>query len=237
MKVVIIAAGMGSRLWTTSNGIPKTLLPFGDGTILSSIIESFKSIGINEFIIVTGYKSEMLTSYTREQNYFSVSIECIENKDWQRGNGLSVLKARPHVKDESFILSMSDHIVSVGALKKLHTDPSKKNLLLIDTRLNEIFDIDDATKVLTRGKKIIHIGKNLRSYNAIDCGIFRLTEQFFNAMTEQARANKESISEGIQHLIKQDDMEAVIMDNNHHWLDLDTPEAYLHGMENIAVFT
>ena len=35
MKAVIIAAGMGSRLWDKSNHIPKTLMPFRNETILS----------------------------------------------------------------------------------------------------------------------------------------------------------------------------------------------------------
>ena len=45
MKTVIIAAGIGSRLWPYTDRVPKTLLPFGQGTILSQIMSNFTTIG------------------------------------------------------------------------------------------------------------------------------------------------------------------------------------------------
>lgn len=232
MKVVIIAAGMGSRLWGNTNKLPKTLLPFGNGTILSTVIENFKTIGLNEFVVVVGFKSSYIIEYVGRNDGFGASIEFIENPDWERGNGLSVAAAKPAVKDEAFILSMSDHIVSTQALQKIFEHESEKNLLLVDPRVDEIFDIDDATKVQVVGNRITDIGKELKSFNAIDCGIFRLTERFFTAMEEQVVVGKESISAGIVKLIMKYDMEAVRMAPNHRWIDLDTPESYIFGRRN-----
>lgn len=229
MKVVIIAAGMGSRLWGNSNKVPKTLLPFGKGTILSTIIGNFKSIGFKRFVLVLGFKSEYITEYVAHEDGFGVSIEFVENPLWERGNGLSVAAAKPAVRDEPFLLSMSDHIVSVDALKKVADHISEKNLLLVDPRIDEVFDIEDATKVHVEDGRITDIGKELTTYNAIDCGIFRLTNRFFRAMEEQVKVGKESISAGIQKLIEADDMEGVLMDPHHHWIDLDTPESYVHA--------
>jgi 1L-myo-inositol 1-phosphate cytidylyltransferase len=229
MKVVIIAAGMGSRLWGSTNKIPKTLLPFGNGTILSMIIENFKTIGFNKFVIVVGFKSEYITEYVVQQERFGVSVEFIENPEWKRGNGLSVTAARAAVRDESFILSMSDHIVSIEALQKISEHKSQKNLLLVDPRIDEIFDIDDATKVQVENGRITSIGKEMKFYNAVDCGIFRLTKRFFSAMDKQVHAGKDSISAGIQKLIETDDMQAVLMKSHHRWIDLDTPESYIYA--------
>jgi choline kinase len=142
---------------------------------------------------------------------------------------LSVAAAKSAVRDESFILSMSDHVVSIEALRKISELESGKNLLLVDPRIEEIFDIDDATKVQVENGRITDIGKVLKSYNAIDCGIFRLTPRFFSAMDEQVRAGKESISGGIQKLISIGDMEAVLMNSDHWWIDLDTPESYIYA--------
>ena len=54
MKTVIIAAGIGSRLRPHTDQAPKTLLPFGEGTILSQIISNFTTIGVTEVVIVVG---------------------------------------------------------------------------------------------------------------------------------------------------------------------------------------
>ncbi len=236
MKVVIITAGMGSRMWGQTNKIPKTLLPYGSGTILSTILENFQSIGHTDIVTVIGYEKARIVEYLAQHGNFGLNIEYIENNEWKQGNGRSVLAAEPAVGNEPFILSMSDHIVSPGALKKITNEPSKKNLLLVDTRIADIFDINDATKVQIDDRAITDIGKELRSYNAVDCGIFRLTGRFFAAMKEQMRNGKDSISAGIKMLIETNDMEAVVMESQHHWIDLDTPGSYDHAKRQTELF-
>jgi len=63
MKAVIIAAGFGSRLWNVSNQIPKTLLPFGSGTILSTIIAQLHTAGATELIMVVGFNQKYIRDY------------------------------------------------------------------------------------------------------------------------------------------------------------------------------
>ncbi len=226
MKAVIIAAGMGSRIKDETDGLPKTILPFEDGTILSRIIKNISQTGIKEFVIVVGYKFEHITNYLDEQNNFGFDITIVKNEEWQRGNGISVLSAEESVGDEEFILSMSDHIVSVNAINKIVNFASDKNLLLVDPNIHDNFDIDDATKVDYNGIDIINIGKELESYNGLDCGIFRLTKRFFSGMRRQLELNNESISASINELIKDKDMQAVLISNDDYWFDIDTPEAY-----------
>ena len=233
MKAVIIAAGMGSRLWEKTNHIPKTLMPYGNETLLSTIIKNISQMGINEFVIVIGYHAEYITNYLHENKNFGFKISFVENTEWQKGNGISVLAAEKEVKNENFILSMSDHIVSISALKRIAGNDSQKNLLLIDPKINKIFDIDDATKVDVRDNMIVNIGKELQNYNGIDCGIFRLNNRFFESMRQQLKLNKESISASILGLIQNKDMEAVFMEAKDYWIDIDTPEAYHHALNTL----
>ena len=128
--------------------------------------------------------------------------------------------------EEKFLLSMSDHIVSISALIRIANFDSDKNLLLVDPDIENNFDIDDATKVEVDGINIINIGKEIKNYNGLDCGIFRLNKRFFDAMREQLKANNESISAAINELIKEKDMQAVLTKEEDYWYDIDTPEAY-----------
>jgi len=225
---------MGSRLWVKSKNIPKTLMPYGNETILSTIMKNMSQVGIREFVIVVGYQSEKIVSYFENNRNFSYNISFVENFEWNKGNGISVLAAEKEVGSENFLLSMSDHIVSVSALEMIANYDSSKNLLLVDPKVKKIFDIDDATKVEVRGSTIVNIGKELSNYNGIDCGIFRLNGRFFESMREQLKFKKDSISASVNGLIKNEDMEAVFMKENDYWIDIDTPEAYRHALENIG---
>ncbi|OQX82901.1 hypothetical protein B6D60_11390 [candidate division KSB1 bacterium 4484_87] len=228
MKAVIIAAGAGSRLDSEE---PKTLLPFGDETILANILKNISKGGINEFVIVVGFQAQHIIDYLKKNDYFGFQIEFVKNDEWKRGNGVSVLIARDAVGENPFLLSMSDHIVSSSAIERILRHPRENNLLLVDPRVDQIFDIDDATKVEVNGRYILNIGKEIPKYNAIDCGIFVLDQRFFTVMDEQQRSGKESISAGVTKLIEMRLMEAVFMDENDFWIDIDTPESYQFALK------
>jgi len=216
-----------------SNKIPKTLLPFGKGTILASIVSRLKSAGINELAIVVGFNQSYIREYVAD-NPLGIPVEFIENTEWERGNGLSVHKARTWVKQEPFLLSMSDHLVEVEALNKVVDHPGTANLLLVDPFIDTVFDLDDATKVQTEGDEIVNIGKELPAYNALDCGIFRLESDFFGAMETALSQGKESISAAIAELVPARRIKAVRTPKPNMWMDLDTPEAYDFAIHKLS---
>jgi choline kinase len=227
MKAVIVAAGTGSRL---NNDLPKTLLPFGEGTILSAILRSISQAATSEFVIVVGYKAELIKRYLERNLSFGLTISFVHNPDWNRGNGISALAAKEGIGEEEFLLSMSDHIVSPNAISNTARYESSANLLLVDRRVDQVFDIDDATKVKVVERKIVDIGKGISDYNAIDCGVFKLTPRFFSSMETKLKSGEESISAAIRGLIAENDMEAVFMDEGDSWIDIDTPESYDYAL-------
>lgn len=231
MKAVIIAAGISSRIVQETHGTPKTLLHFGKGTILSTILNNFSEFEIDDFVLVVGYESSKIINYLEREDYFNFYITIVENPHWQKGNGLSVLAAEEAVAGEPFILTMSDHIVPASAIERLIKFDSHKNLLLVDQRIDKIYDIDDATKVYVEMNEIIRIGKNIEGFNGIDCGVFRLNSHYFDAMRIQLKAGKESNSAAIEGLIQNHDMAAVFMEEHEDWIDIDTPAAYQYALK------
>jgi choline kinase len=156
----------------------------------------------------------------------TLPVTLVENLEWERGNALSVYKAKDYINNEPFLLSMSDHLVKMEALKKIVEVPERINLLLTDPFISENFDVDDATKVLTEDDYIIAIGKELDNYNALDCGIFRLEPDFFTAVEKSVQKGNESISNAITELISLKRIKVVMLNKANQWMDIDTPEAY-----------
>jgi choline kinase len=231
MKGVIIAAGYGSRLWNVTNNVPKTLLPYGEGTILSTIISRLQAAGVSSIYLIVGYNQQYIRDYVAE-THFDLPIQLVDNQLWDRGNGLSVYQVKDYIHDEPFILSMSDHIVDFQAIRKMVAASLRTNLLLVDPFIQDNFDIEDATKVLEADNRILAIGKNLIDYNALDCGIFRLEPDFFAAVESALERGEESISAAIGELVKADRMQVLKVDTTHAWLDIDTPEAYAYARQN-----
>lgn len=231
MKAIITAAGQSSRLWETTGREPKTLLPFGSGSILSAILGNFGAVGVREFLIVVGFRGELIAEHVRAHDGFGFAVEILENPEWHRGNGLSVLRALAHLHpEEPVVLSMADHIVSPGALVAVRDGPAATNLLLIDHRIGEVFDLDDATKVLLEGERIADIGKDLARYDAVDCGVFRLDQRFRLAMERAVTQGREGISDGVRELMLSDGFGTVALPAGAAWLDIDTPDAYRHAL-------
>jgi len=236
MKVVIIAAGMGNRLWNQTEKIPKSLLKFQNSTILSTIINNFVKTKINDFIIITGYNSDYIHNYINNLNKKNINIELIHNNRWNKGNAISVLSAKEKISNETFILSMSDHLISTTALERIISTESKENLLLVDPQIDKVFDIDDATKVRVENNYLVDIGKTIHKYNSIDCGIFKLKPSVFPAIEMALTYNKDSISEAVKILIQNKDIKAVFTKPDERWIDIDTPESYEYLKSKLYIY-
>lgn len=61
--VVIMAGGMGTRLYPYTKILPKPLIPIGDKPILERIINRFCEYGVSRYYLTLNYKKSMIKSY------------------------------------------------------------------------------------------------------------------------------------------------------------------------------
>ncbi len=230
MKALIIAAGKGQRLRKWDGDQPKPLYKVVGLTLIERAILSAKKAGITEFVIVTGYKGDHIQKKLspRKQRQLGVSIQFVDNPDWEKSNGFSVLKAQPYLQDD-FVLMMSDHIFDWRILSDLTKKPPKDGevLLAVDRRLGEVFDMEDATKVKTSHGSIVEIGKELSSFDAIDTGLFYCSTGVFEALEKACCEGKGSLSEAIRYLAAVG--KAGTVTTSHYWQDVDTPASLKHA--------
>ena len=224
MKALIIAAGKGERLRQFEGDNPKPLFKVAGIPLIERAIITAKKAGITEFVVVTGYQGEKLKNVlSHRQQKLGVRIEFISNPDWEKANGHSVLKAKGFLK-EDFILLMSDHIFDYRIIQSfLRSGPGEGEVsLAVDLRIQEVFDLEDATKVKTSNGDILEIGKSLTEYDAIDTGIFYCTTGIFTALEQACVEGKGSLSEAIGILASQGKAKTFRI-GNHFWQDVDTP--------------
>jgi hypothetical protein len=63
MKVVIFAGGYGSRLSEETTMRPKPMVEVGNRPIIWHIMKIYSCYGFNEFVVLAGYKADIIKSY------------------------------------------------------------------------------------------------------------------------------------------------------------------------------
>jgi len=60
-----------------------------------------------------------------------------------------------------------------------------------------VFDLEDATKIQLGRNKPKVIGKGIKNYNAVDCGIFYCTSEMFDALEKEIGEGKYELSDAV----------------------------------------
>ena len=178
--------------------------------------------GLTEFIVVTGHNNEaverQLTRFSVERN---IRITSILNEEWEKDNGLSVLKAK-QLLDENFVLLMGEHIFDKTLLVKLKNKKvgDGEVVLAVDSNIetNGLVDVDDVTKVLVKGDNVLDIGKNIEKYNAYDTGIFLCSSAIFEGIEKSSGNGDTSLTEGMKVLAKTGKAKALDVKDG-YWVD------------------
>ena len=147
MKVVILAGGLGTRLSEETTLKPKPMIEIGGRPILWHIMKIYASFGFSEFIIATGYRSEIIKDYFL--NYFylrndltirlhdgSVEVHSGEQEDWtvhlvhtgaNTNTGGRLKRLASWLAGETFMMTYGDGVanVRVDELLRFHQESGK----------------------------------------------------------------------------------------------------------------
>jgi choline kinase len=229
-EAIVLMAGSGSRLRGATETMPKPLVSVLGRPLVSYTIEALVRAGIRQINFIIGFERDRLRAAVENLAPTGVQIHFIENPEWQKQNGISLLAAADHVTN-SFLLTMSDHLFddAIVDLAIEETDP-KYLSVAIDKKIDSIFDLDDAMKVQTRGDRIVAIGKDLRDYDAIDTGLLVCPPEIFEYL-ERAKKNDDcSLADGVRLMAEEDKARAIDI-GSAWWQDVDTPEMLAHATE------
>ena len=232
-EAVILAAGLGSRLTPRGGAeqFSKPLMRIGGKSLLERTVQCCRAAGIERILVVTGFHAELIEREV--ERIGRGDLEVVHNPDWRRANGLSLYACRDRLAGP-FALMMSDHLFDPTILADLIAlaPPDGSVTLAIDQRVDEVFDLEDATKVRVEGDCIVAIGKSLADYNAVDCGLFHCTPAIFEALG-QSRAERGgdcSLSDGMQILGARGRFLPFDI-GDRFWQDVDTPEMLAHATQ------
>ncbi len=223
---VILASGLGSRLNSEGRNEPKPLMPVGGMALIERVITLMQSVGIEKVVVVVGYRGDQIREYIKKNNIQGVVFA--ENTEYNKKNGISLLRSKDCLDDAPFMLSMSDHIFSndffADFLEKAEPKLEKYDVILsVDRNIEGVFDLDDATKVVTEDGEITTIGKELPSYDAVDTGLFLCKPAVFPMLQEIYDTKGDVSISDVMGMEARERKFACAEMTGHLWQDVDTP--------------
>ena len=126
MKVVILAGGKGSRLSEYTTSIPKPMVKIMGVPIIKRIISFYSEYGFKEFIVASGYKSEIIENYFKKNKNIKVVFT---GKNTMTGGRIK--RIEKFLKKENFLLTYGDGLSDVNINKLIKFHKKNKNIVTL----------------------------------------------------------------------------------------------------------
>lgn len=150
MQAVILAAGEGQRLRPFTANKPKVMIKVANKPILEFVVNALRDAGIQDIIMVVGYKRHRIMEYFGDGKNFGVRIR-YAFQDQQLGTAHALKQAEDLIEGDEFLVLAGDNIVdskSIQALRKIWSisykvsdEPTKYGVLITENgKVKEIVE-------------------------------------------------------------------------------------------------
>ena len=237
---VILAAGMAKRLRPLTDTQPKCLLKVGERTLLERTVAAMTAAGISEFVVVTGYRAEMIKDFLENldnlESLGKPKFTFLHNADYEHNNNIySLWMAGEMVRGKEFLLMDSDILCDPAAVLRIAQEPEAA-LAVNRHELGE----EEMKVVVDTQMHITEISKTCRPEDAMgeSVGIEKITATYSEALFREL--DQMILNEGLidifyerafERLIPQGHTFRVVDTTNYFSYELDTPEDFQRAQE------
>ena len=235
-----MAAGMAKRLRPLTDERPKCLLKIGERTLLQRTVDAMLDAGITEFVIVTGYRAEMIRDFITE-HYLSSASKCpdnerptfhfIHNTDYEHNNNIfSLWMTRPYTDGKDFLLMDSDILLDPKLVKAI-VDETGTALALNRHECGE-----EEIKIITDSEgRVVELSKTCSIEDAIgeSVGVERIASDYSTALFRELEQMIER--EGLIDIFYERAFERLIP-QGHHFRVVDTTDFFSIELDTVEDF-
>lgn len=232
MKIIVLAAGVGSRLMPFTENCPKTLVPLNGTPLLEYQLRVFNSLGLTDITIVAGYLSESFNQYP---------VNVVYNHEFKSSNMLHSLMCAKQLmlEGEDIIIAYGDIIYERCVLEQL-IEQKGDVVISADTHWLDLWKqrmenpIEDAEsfKFLPDSNQLLELGKKIESVEDAQAQYIGLIKFRASALKRIIEVYLELgsditknmyLTDFIQHLINQG-VDVISSLHSRGWLEVDTVE-------------
>jgi len=232
-KIVIPAAGKGTRMLDLAKDRPKHLITVLEKPFLYYVLSNIQKAGFEEIILVVGHGAEQMEEFTQtDGKEFSLTLvnQFDEMGTDKYGTAMPVLAAQKVVGGDQFVCIYGDNLYSVrdlSAMRNLHDEYDYLSLLQVEHPEKygvPVLDGDRVVKIVEKPKEYIS------DWASIGC--YKFTSEIFAACAavEESERGEYELTDAISERAKQGKVKARKMLD--YWLDFGKPE----DVETVARF-
>ena len=222
MKLIVLAGGFGTRLSSVLFDLTKVLAPVGDLTFLILQIQNWKKQGINSFIFILHYKSELIIEVLLKDQNSGVLRDCelefvIEPEPMGTGGAVAYAIQMLNLKG-NFLLTNGDTWLSNGIQSiSISKSPSISVVKISNTSRYGLIEFD-SNSLITLFQEKCSLETNT---GWIYAGLSHLNTSYFNNWNHQAFSLEKDL---FQILVNTKELSAVELQTD--FIDIGIPEDY-----------
>jgi NDP-sugar pyrophosphorylase family protein len=159
MIVAVLCGGFGTRLGSLTRDVPKPMVEIGGRPYLERVLESFAERELRRFVLLTGYKSEVIEQHFGDGTRFGLSIQ-YSRETQPLGTGGALREAR-ELLGTRFLMTYADVLrhFDYDRFVRQHSD----NCLAVYPRIT-------AGNVDLEGDRVVRFDKRAPELPYIDAG-------------------------------------------------------------------
>ncbi|MGZ4032335.1 MAG: phosphocholine cytidylyltransferase family protein [Tumebacillaceae bacterium] len=139
MKLVILVAGVGSRLRPLTDNKPKCLVEVGGQAIVARFLEqAVETKAFDEVVLITGYLHDQIAAFVDEwQKTHDLPVRLVHNERYdETNNGYTLLCAQEFLRD-GFVLTDGDLLLDAEILRRVASHPESHLAVDMQSKLDE----------------------------------------------------------------------------------------------------
>ena len=236
MQAVLLAAGLGSRLGSLTERIPKALITVGGEPLLAYAVRFAGRAGARDVTVVGGYGYELVEAEVARRR---LPVTLVRNDAFRDGNLVSLMTARPRLAPDDELLVMNiDHIYR-PAVAEIVARSADDVTAFIDT--DRTLGADDMKVERDGAGRVRRIAKTLETWDAGYVGMTKVPASAWArywatadaALAEEGRSIH--VERVLARLAATDRPPGCRDVSGHGWLEVDLPEERDRAEEALRV--
>lgn len=225
LTAVIMAGGLGSRLYPLTKDTPKPMLPVGGKPLLERTITNLRDAGVQDVVVSTRYKADIVEDHFHDGSDFGVRVGYLNENQPLGTAGSLRLMPRP---DDTLLVLNGDVLTSLDyrAMRTFHKDHDAT--LTVAVRKYD-FSVPYGV-VDCEGPRVTTLREKPTYTSFVNAGVYLLEPAAFDHLPDTDTPF--NMTDLIEKIINAGDT-VVSFPIHEYWLDIGQPEDYQTAQRDI----